>query len=239
MVECVTMYPATMRPPISFALALMLLLAAPAWARQDPAPVRQAIEDYLRIQTQGLPGEVSFSVGAFDPRNNLTPCAALAVSQAPGARLWGRTSVTVRCTQQGGWSVFVPVQVRVVADYLVLERALAQGQVVSEADLAWQKGDLAELPGGVLTDAQLAIGRSAAMPVQAGKPLRADMLRQALVVQQGQSVKVVSRGPGFEVANEGRALNGAAAGQVAQVRLANGQVVSGIAKSGGVVEVGN
>lgn len=219
-----------------FALALPLTTAV--WARQDPAPVKKAIEEYLRIQTKGLPGEVSFTVGALDPNNGLPPCAVFEVGQAPGARIWGRTNVSVRCSQEGGWRVFVPVHIRIVADYLVTARPLAQGQLLTDADLARQKGDLADLPASILTDAQQAVGRSAAMPVPAGRPLRADMLRQALVVQQGQSVKVVSRGPGFQVANEGRALSNAADGQVAQVRLATGQVVSGIARPGGLVEVG-
>jgi flagella basal body P-ring formation protein FlgA len=64
------------------------------------------------------------------------------------------------------------------------------------------------------------------------------MLRQPNIVQQNQTVKVVSRGPGFQVTNEGRALNNAQEGQVVQVRLGNGQVVSGLAKAGGVVEIG-
>jgi flagella basal body P-ring formation protein FlgA len=57
-------------------------------------------------------------------------------------------------------------------------------------------------------------------------------------VQQGQSVRVVSSGPGFRVSTEARALNNASEGQIAQARTASGQVVSGIAKAGGVVEVG-
>ncbi|HEX8964542.1 MAG TPA: flagellar basal body P-ring formation chaperone FlgA [Rhodocyclaceae bacterium] len=219
-------------------LLLAALLVAPAFARQDPAPVRKAAEDYLRIQTKGLPGQVSFSVGAIDPNNNLAPCATLEASLAPGARAWGHTNVVVRCTQEGGWSLFVPAVVRVVADYLITGRSLAQGQLVTEADLAFQHGDLSELPVGILTDMRQAVGRTAAMSVPAGRPLRGDMLRQALAIQQGQSVKVVSNGPGFQVTNEGRALNGAAEGQTVQVRLATGQVVSGTARNGGYVEVG-
>ncbi len=221
-----------------FALIVAMLLAAPGLARQDPAPVRKAVEDYLRIQTKGLPGQVSFTVGAIDPNNNLAPCAAFDASQPPGARAWGHTNVTVRCAQEGGWSVFIPVTIRVVADYLVTGRPLVQGQVVTEADLARQTGDLSELPTGILTDARQAVGRTAAMPMSAGRPLRGDMLRQLLAVQPGQSVKVVSKGPGFQVTNEGRALNAAADGQIVQVRLASGQVVSGIARNGGSVEVG-
>lgn len=219
------------------ALAI-ILLAAPAWARQDPLAVKRAVEDYLRVQTKGLPGQVSFTVGPLDPNNNLAPCSAFEVAQAPGTRAWGRTTVAVRCIQDGSWNVFVPVKIRVIADYLVTGHPLSQGQVVGQADLGRQNGDLAELPVGTLTDASQAIGRTITQSVPAGKPVRADMLRQIPVVLQGQSVRVVSRGPGFQVTNEGRALNNAADGQVAQVRLANGQVVSGIARPSGTVEIG-
>ena len=45
-------------------------------------------------------------------------------------------------------------------------------------------------------------------------------------------------GAGFQVASEGRALNQGSEGEVIQVRLTSGQVVSGIARASGVVEVG-
>ncbi len=199
--------------------------------------MRQAIEEFLRIQTQGLPGEVTYTVGAIAGNNNLTPCAAFEVTLPQGARLWGRGNVVVRCQSEPGWSLFVPVQVRVSGDYFVAARTMAQGQLIADGDLARRHGDLTELPAGVIVDPAQAIGRTAAMSIMAGRPLRGDMLRQVLAVQQGQSVKVVSHGPGFQVANEGRALNSAAPGQVVQVRLATGQVVSGIAQAGGIVEV--
>lgn len=223
---------------LALLLAPLLALALPAAARQDPATVKKAIEDYLRVQTRGLPGQVRFTIGGLDPNNQLAPCGALEVSQTPGARAWGRSSVTVRCQGETRWSVFVPVQIHVVADYLVTARPLVQGQPVSEADLARQSGDLSELPAGILMDPGQAIGRTAGASIAAGRPLRADMLRQPVVVQQNQTVQVVSKGPGFQVANEGKALNQATEGQVVQVRLANGQVLSGIARAGGIIEVG-
>lgn len=220
------------------ALLLAALFVASAAAHQEPAAVRRAIDDYLRIQTQGLPGQVSYTFGALDPHNNLTPCAAFEVSHAPGARSWGRTTLKVSCVQENGWSIFVSAHIKVVANYLITQRPLTQGQVVTPADIGVQSGDLSDLPSGTLSDASQAVGRTLSMSIPAGRPLRGDMLRLAPVVQQGQSVKVVSKGPGFSVANEGRALNSAGDGQVAQVRLANGQVVSGIARPGGQVEVG-
>jgi flagella basal body P-ring formation protein FlgA len=56
-------------------------------------------------------------------------------------------------------------------------------------------------------------------------------------MQQGQTVKIVSSGPGFQITAEARALNNAVEGQVAQARTAGGQVISGVARPGGVLEV--
>lgn len=223
---------------LRLAIFCLLFSPLPAAARQDVAPVKRAIEDFLRIQVKGLPGEASFSVGSIEAQNNLVPCPSLAVSLPPGARAWGRTNVVVRCEAVGGWSIFVAVQVRILGDYLVTARPLAQGQVVTEADLARIRGDLTDLPAGILTEPGQAIGKTVAQSVSSGRPLRSDMLRLVLAIQPGQSVKVVSKGPGFEVAGgEGHALSGAAEGQLVQVRLPHGRVVSGIARPGGVVEI--
>jgi flagella basal body P-ring formation protein FlgA len=223
---------------IVIALLACSLLALPSLARQDPAPVRKAIDRWLAIQTQGLPGQVSWEIGALDPDNRLAPCTQFDIRRPAGARPWGRSNVVVHCLGPAGWRIHVAVHVRVKADYLISVRPIAQGQVVSYDDLGAEPGDLAELPGNILTDAAAAVGKVAAASIPAGRPLRADMLRAQTVIRQGQSVKVVSRGPGFAVANEGRALANAQEGQVAQIRLGNGQVVSGVAQADGSVEVG-
>lgn len=214
------------------------LAATSGLARQDPAQVKRTVEEFLGTQVRGLPGEASYSVGRIDPDNQLTPCSSLQAGMAAGAKPWGRTSVVVRCQESGGWSIFVPVHIRVVADYLVTAVPLAQGKTITAGDLARRRGDLSDLPAGILTDEREALGRSAAHSMAAGRPLRSDMLRQPVIIQQNQTVKVVSQGPGFQVTNEGRALTNGLDGQVVQVRLANGQIVSGIARPGGVVEVG-
>jgi flagellar basal body P-ring formation protein FlgA len=219
-------------------LVLLLLPATDVMARQDPVTVKRTVEDFLHAQTRGLPGQVSYTIGGLDPDNQLAPCPALEASLPPGAKAWGRINVIVRCQAERGWSIYLPVHIRVVTAYLVTALPLAQGQTVTAADLTHVQGDLSDLPTGILTDEREAIGRTAAMSIAAGRPLRGDMLRQPIVVQQNQTVKVISRGPGFQVTNDGRALNNGLEGQVVQVRLGTGQVVSGIARAGGVVEIG-
>jgi flagella basal body P-ring formation protein FlgA len=223
---------------LSFALALLAAgLPAPARAQQDPAPVRLRVEQFLRSATAGLPGQVSISVGAIDGRNQLPPCERLEAFLPAGTRAWGRINVAVRCLQPAAWTIYVPAQVAVLGDYLVIAQPLRAGQIVGPADLRRETGDLTEQPPSVLTDPTQAQGHATRYALAAGQPLRAEMLRLPPAVQQGQKVRVVSGGPGFQVSNEGVALNTVGEGQVAQVRLPGGQVLSGIARPGGIVEI--
>ena len=211
--------------------------AARASERQQPLGIQQAIENYLRAQTAGLPGTVSYTVGAIDPRSVLAPCGALEVFTPPGARLWGHTSVGVRCSGATPWNIYVTAHVKVVGAYAVTARPVTQGQALTPADIAMQSGDLTLLPTGVLTDVEQAVGKTSLAALAPGQPLRQDLLRAPLVVQQGQTVMVHSSGRGFTVSADGKALNNAQDGQVAQVRTPSGQTLSGIARAGGIVEI--
>jgi flagella basal body P-ring formation protein FlgA len=73
--------------------------------------------------------------------------------------------------------------------------------------------------------------------LQAGTPLRLDTLKSKPVVQQGQAVRLVSKGANFSVSSEARALGNAIEGQVAQARTQSGTVVSGTARMGGIIEI--
>ncbi len=205
--------------------------------RQDPAVVRQIAEQFLHAQTRGLPGHVSISVNKLDPRLDLAACAAPQAFMPSGSRVWGKTTVGIRCTVPTPWTVYIQAKVSVVAGYIVTATPLAQGQIVSATDLATMQGDLTTLPTGIITDAAQAIGRTVTLSLQAGSALRQDSLRSQPAVQQGQTVRLVSVGPGFQVSSEGQALTSAGEGQLVQARTQAGQMIRGIAKAGGIVEV--
>ena len=89
----------------------------------------------------------------------------------------------------------------------------------------------------VLTAAAEAVGRSSVAALPAGAVLRPDMLRAPHAVLQGQEVRLIFHGQGFQVGSAGRSLSDAAVGQPARVRTASGKVVTGIVQGPGVVEV--
>jgi flagellar basal body P-ring formation protein FlgA len=213
------------------------LHATAAQPRQDLVQVQHAAEGFLRMQNHGIPGELVVRASPLDNRLTLTSCAALQPFTTPGSRLIGNVTVGVRCTAPVAWTVYVPVTVSLMGDVVVTARPLNNGEVISRSDLSLQRVDLGQLPTSVVTDPAFAIGKTLASGLMAGQPLRQELLRVPPAVVTGQSVKVVTRGQGFQVTTEGRAVGTAAAGHTAQVRVASGQIVSGIARPGAIVEV--
>lgn len=220
------------RPLAALALATVVAFAHAA----DPAPIRRAVDDFLRLQIKGLPGKASYTIGAIDAQHLPNTCNGYDVTPANGARLWGNTQLVVHCRGEN-WTLQVQARIQVQGQYLVAARPLTAGQRLGDADVAVQNGDLSDLPPGTVTEKELALGRVAAVSLPAGRPLRADMLKMPMVIQQGQGIKIVVIGSGFHVTNEGRALTNASIGQVVQVRLNSGQILSGIARADGSVEV--
>jgi flagella basal body P-ring formation protein FlgA len=209
----------------------------PVQAQQPHSTIQRAIEEYVRVQTNGLPGKATVSAGAIDPRLTLAACGAMDVFTPPGSRLWGNTSVGVRCGAPTPWTIYVSVSVRVSGPYVATARALSAGEAVGQGDLTVMQGELTQMPQGIVTDVSQAVGKTVAAPVGAGQALRADVLRTPNAILQGQNVKVVSQGNGFQVSADGKAITNAAVGQVAQIRMNSGQTLSGIARADGTVEM--
>lgn len=226
-------------PASALRVVCRLLAAAPLLALAQPAPdaLYRTLDQFLQAQTQSLPGKAAYRVTPLDARTQLAPCDAYEPFLAPGRRLWGKTTVGVRCLGPASWTIFVQVQVTATGNYLVATRSMVAGQVVGAADVASRSGELTALPATILTDPAQAVGKKVRLGFAAGQPLRDDQLLAPWAIQQGQNVRTVSRGPGFSVSSEGKALNNAADGQIVQVRTAGGQTLSGIARPGGIVEV--
>lgn len=205
--------------------------------RQDLQAVQRAAQAFVQVEIAKLPGMAQFTVGALDTRLSLPACALLEAYLPSGARLWGSTSVGVRCRQNADWSVSLPVRVKVQGSVVVAARPLLPGQTLGVEDLATRQTELTQLPAGVLSDPAALVGKSLAVGVAAQQPLRQEWVRAPQAVKQGQAVKLVAQGRGFRLTNEGIAVNTALEGQVAQVRLTSGQTVRGVARAQGLVEV--
>ncbi|SDF91604.1 flagella basal body P-ring formation protein FlgA [Paraburkholderia phenazinium] len=204
--------------------------------QQDGETIRAVAVDFLKQQAVGLPGHVELTVAPAFPRG-LAACATLQPFMPNGARMWGRTTVGVRCASGHPWTVWLQAKVSIRATYYVAARAMLPGEVVSAADLVSRDGDLTLLPMSIITDPSQAIGSVTLMRVGAGLPLRQDMLKNAAQVTAGQTVRVVAQGDGFAISSEGSALSSATPGQPVRVRTTAGQIVTGVVKDSGTVQI--
>jgi flagella basal body P-ring formation protein FlgA len=220
---------------IIFLFILLLLNSATALSAQDHASLKAAVSAFVEQQTANFPGRVSFNVDEIDQRIALKPCNKFEAYLPPGSQLMGRVSVGVRCLDANGWSIYIPVQIKLNRNLIISSRALSMGQIIHEEDIARLTSDINQ--AGLITDARLVIGKVLRYSVAAGYVLREDMLRAPYSVKQGQSVQLTVQGNGFKLSSSGVALNNAGEGETVQIRTTTGRNVSGIAVDEGVVKI--
>lgn len=214
-----------------FLLPLIAALAA-APAAAAPADARAVVERFLQAQTAGLAGKARIEVNM---PATLPACESLQAFLPRGAAPTGRVSVGLRCAGDRPWMRYVQARVAIEGRYFVAARAIEAGQALGAGDLAERTGDLGTLPRSVVTDAAELKGVVAANRIAAGAPVRRELLRGVVVIQQGQTVQVVAQGPGFTVSTEARAMTRAEAGATVQAKTRDGRLVSGVADEDGQI----
>jgi len=225
-------------PALLTSLSALAVTANAASPAPLTGPAQPVIERFLQNETAGLPGRVVITIDT--PMSGpLPPCDTPKPFLPNGVRAWGRLSVGVRCNAEQPWTRYVPAYVAVFANYYAATRTINAGEVLTSTDFAQREGDLAALPRSIVTNPAQLDGRVALNRIASGAPLRLEALRGAIVMKQGQTVKVVTRGDGFMAGTEGKAMTQGVAGAVIQVKTQGGQLVSGTVQGDGSVEVLN
>jgi len=204
---------------------------------QDISLIQNAIKNYIYDHVTNPSGTVQVEVGQIDSRITLPKCPHLEPFVPPGGRLWGKTSIGVRCEGEFAWTIYVPAEVRVMANVLHIAKPVARDHAIGFDDLTLQLVNLTQIPEGILTEHSQVVGKIAAINLIAGQPVRQNMLRAPYIILRGQNVKLMAIGRGFSVSSEGHALTDASEGQVVQVRNSAGRIISGLARPNGIVEV--
>jgi flagella basal body P-ring formation protein FlgA len=186
---------------------------------------------------QAAQARIEVTLGQLDPRLQLAPCARIEPFIPPGARLWGRSHLGLRCAEGATWSVQMPVTVRVFGPALVAARPLAANTPLGADDLMPMEVEWTREPQGVVTDPAQLDNRVLMRPLAAGQPLPLAALRAPQVISAGDPVKVTGRGRGFAVSVDAVAMTSAQDGQAVRVRTEAGRIITGTARGGRRVEV--
>ncbi len=222
------------------ALAATLIAQSLPVGAQPPADgVNQAVELARSTAAARAPAgaRVLASAGALDPRLQLAPCTQTEAHLTRGTPAGGRTRVGLRCTQGAvAWSIFVPVQIQVLAPAMATAAALPAGARLATGDLSTVEVDWAAGSPPFVVGADL-VGRVLARPVPAGHALRPGDLQARQWFAAGDTVRIRASGPGFAITGDGLALSNGIEGQPARVRTEQGRVLSGLPSGEKRVEV--
>lgn len=199
--------------------------------------VLKTVEDFVHQETKGLPGQVIVNLGKIDNRITLPNCAKLEPFIPIGGRLWGNSSVGVRCNSPASWTIYVQADIQVMANVIHVARPLAPGRPLTIDDVTPKNVNLTQMPEGIFTEPSQVIGKIPTTSLATGQPLRQHMLRLPHIIVRGQKVKLHVQGRGFVVSSEGHALSDAAEGQIVQVRNVSGRIISGFAQPNAIVNV--
>ncbi|WP_298927241.1 flagellar basal body P-ring formation chaperone FlgA [uncultured Ramlibacter sp.] len=221
--------------------ATLLALAAAAPVRAQAVFDENALRSFVSQQVAAAGGDLvsrfDVRLGSLEAQNSLAPCRRSEPFVPANGRLWGRSSLGLRCTDGATWTVLLPVTVTVWGRALVAATPLASGTVLSEQDVREQEIELTREPAALARDPKQLAGRTLARALSPGQAIRADMVRVTSVVQSGDPVRLRISGPGFAVAATGQALGAAGEGQTVRVRTDLGKILLGVAREGRHVDV--
>lgn len=223
---------------VGIGAAFMCVMCSFAWAQEPSASDFQGLTQrwlHDAVASTGTPGtsgapalRMEVQVGSLDSRLKLAPCGNVEPYLPPGARLWGRTRVGLRCMDgMSRWNVSLPVTVNAYGKAWVIKNQVASGAVLTANDVVEAEVNWAEESSPVLRDGSLWIGYVATRLLTTGQTLRQGMVKPAQVFQAGAQVRVFAQGAGFQVSSDAQALSAGVVGQIARVRMENGRISSG------------
>ncbi len=214
---------------------LLLALTAPAAPASDGA-LEARLVNYLQNQTAHLAGDIAIEV--------TMPAVALAECRSPqpflpgrNTRLAGRITVGVQCPGDRPPTRYFQAYVAIITPYYVAARALNSGEVITHRDIRRASGDITRLSPNIATDANVLVGKVAARRIAEGMPLTDNMVEHQMVIERGDTVRLIAEGAGFSITTEGKALGNAPLGGQVRVRTQRGTIVTGIGQDGNTVVI--
>lgn len=215
--------------------AFFLLTALPAAAEDW----QRLVEDDLCQRWQDIGGDdadcrVSFP--GLSPNFQLQNCA-----QPPQINLLrplqpGRNGLELAC-EQPWWRQNLAIQIHIFKPVVVLARAVASNQTLTNDDITIISQDIGTLSRNFFTSAETLPGMQIRRNLRAGTILTNDMLSMPMLVNRGDQVTIRVIKPGIRIEMRGTALD--AGRENDRIRVRNDQsqrVVTGRVIETGLVE---
>lgn len=219
--------------------AIVLFFSFNAVAQDDDVrsylqqQVAQFINNKLTIE---LDSQAQISPSSIDKRLKLSRCEQnLELSLPANMTIRRNTTVYLKCNEQPGWDLYLPVRVSIQKPYVTVNAPVAKGERLSADHLVVSYLDQSQLRGDFLSQIAPLIGARSKRELQPGQALR---LHQLCLVCKGDSVDVIAQNAHFQLKTQGIAQQDASLGQkVKFTNLRSGKMAEGRVSAVGVITV--
>jgi len=224
----------------SFVLfANLLTFTASADQLQSLAEVEHAAYTFTLLQAQARFNNPQITVTPLDKRLRLQHCdGQLDAFTNRDIHSAGNVTVGVRCHHPVAWTVYLPLQIKVMQPVVVIARPVSSNHVLTEQDLRVEQRDIGGLRQGYMANIAAVVGQQVKYSLGLGTVIQDNHLRPLNMVKRGESIVLVAGIGGMEVRMQGTALADASLGDRVRVKNHSSErVVEGVVDSPGIVRV--
>ena len=225
---------------VVFAFPVGSFAAETAQQWQDHAAIRSTAQSFLdAFAENNHNGRSEVHLGQLDPRLKLKSCPLpLEASMPRGGREIGNTTVSVRCTGQDAWNIYISARIDVFGPVLVTRQPLTRATLVHADDLELVERNLSDLPYGYYTDSERLAGMLTKRTIAAATVITPQMVQAPKLIKRGERVTVVAETGPLKIRTVGKALSDGRSGDLVRIQSeGSNKVVNAIVVSQGVVKV--
>lgn len=215
----------------------LLFAAGPSQAENTKWVTQENLQELVDPALVPPSAQVEVKFVKAEQRIGSLQCPAALFANTNGNKMWGRTFVSVQCVGVDTPPFFMGVDVKVWAPVLVIKNAVQAGQTILSNDVEYKTMDLSQLGQGWVSDMTHLHNRSATRQLWPGTLLKQSDLRGQSLMKQGDTVKVMVKGPGFTIGGTAVAMDKAEFGEVVKIKTSQGKFLHGVARDALLVEV--
>lgn len=219
--------------PIRLAVALLALLALTTTRAADfqpMAPVYAAIHSLLKQKLDQNIKNPKITIREVGQRTRMPRCQTpLNYRLLQPERVdTGRHTVIVEC-KSPRWKLFISAQVSGLRPIVISTALIPRHSLINPEQVHRQFIDSRQIPKGVLTDPEQAVGMRARRAIAPNTPIKAQMLLPPYWVHKGKPVTIIARIGTVEVKARGVATKSAVENELVAVKnLRSGKTVRAI-----------
>jgi len=198
----------------------------------------QATTHYLK-SLPDINNDSHFKINIPLVAQKITPCKDLRFSLISKNIQAGSFRLEVFCDDATSWHSIFNAYLNNPKKYYVATHDLEEGKVISDSDITVLHEYNAPLSTAIISNKEKILGLTVLKAIKKGNAFLRTDLKPARGLMMGQPIKIISRGKGFVIINQGKLLNNPTNGQFARVETTSKKLVTGIVEGANVVDILN